>query len=128
GVPVQQIPQRALLDDFVEPVPAPIEAMEQPQYFLDRQVILQCRALELDTGLGPEISTQRLAAKQHLARGGRKDSLHDLDRGGFPRAVRTEQAEALARPNGEGNAIDRTYPGILFDEVANLQDAGGGFH
>src|SRR5690606_32067665 len=85
----------------------PEEAPEQCQGLERRQLLCQLRFLELDAEPLPEFGcVGRPTEPQHLdvTGVGRREALADLDGRGLAGPVRSEQAEALARPHLEVDA------------------------
>lgn len=93
-VAIEQLFQRADLNHLVEIRRFFVEIVEQAQRLAHREEILQRGGLELDAHLLLEVSAARYTAIEHLTRTGRDDTLHDLDGGGFPRAIGPQNAEA----------------------------------
>ena len=87
-------------DDLVRRRAPLEEAAEQAQRLADRQLVGELRLLQLDAQpLAQRLRIGRPAEPEHLdvARVGLRQPFADLDRRGLAGAVRTEQAEALAR-------------------------------
>ena len=61
----------------------------------------------------------------HVAGVGLREALADLDRGGLASAVGAEEAEALARLDGEVEAVDGDDVGIGLSQAAHTQRGCG---
>ncbi len=115
-------------DDRVDSRPAVIEAPEQPQSFLDRQLLGELGFLQRHPDPGPEIGGigRPLAAEHGDSPGvGLGETFADLDRRGLPRAVGTQEAEALPGLDLEVEAINRAGLSV---ELSEPVDGNGGWN
>src|SRR6187551_2065778 len=88
-----------LVDHLADVTGVAIKALKEGQGLIDGELLGKLGVLQLDaeqllelTGIGFPSTAQHL----HATRVGAEKSLADLDGGGFPGAIGSEQAEALA--------------------------------
>jgi hypothetical protein len=112
------------LDDVIRRRPLIEEAAEQPHGLLDRELVGELRLLELNSKALLERSGVGFPAQaEHLdiARVACREAFADLDRGGLARAVRPEQAEALAGSHLEIEAVHGDDVLVRLAQIANAQ-------
>ena len=120
-------------DDLRRLLAAPIEAAEQREDLEDRELLGKPGFLQRHAQpLAEVVVVMAPPPAQHLdvARGGGEQALQDFDRGRLARAVRAEQAEALAAADLEVEAVDRANrPGlrriVLRERPAADRECGG---
>src|SRR6185503_9216223 len=101
--------------------PVPVERSKQPDDLLDRKLLRELRLLKLH----PEALAERAIVApptraEHFDLAGIRieQPLENLDGRRLSRAVRTEQAEALARAHFEIQAVDRDDIGVSLDKAS----------
>jgi len=114
-------------------VRGPVEATEQPDGLLDGELLGELRVLQLNA----QTLTQRASARPprpphpedlDLAPVGGGEPLENLDGGRLPRPVRPQQAEALARVDGEVEPRDRYDVGVSLSEAGTTDGRSGRGH
>src|SRR3989442_1754158 len=101
-----QLARRAERDDFFDGVRLAIKRSKQREHFADGELVGELGFLELNAEPLAQRAPRGAVAPRRpenldVARVGRRQPLEDLDRGGLPRAVRSEQSEAFAGPDRE---------------------------
>src|SRR6202044_2336918 len=69
-------------------------------------------------------AADRTALEPDLAAIGGMQPGNDIDAGGLARAVRSDQAQHLARGQGKADAVERPEPAEALDQVPDLKNGG----
>ena len=117
-IPIQQIAQRALLDNVVQVSPTVVQRAEHLQGLADRNVVLKRRILELNAGFLPESGSCGLAVVEDLARGGLCHTLDNLYSRGLAGTIGPQQPEADSFLNSKADAVYGQDAGVLLYQVA----------
>src|SRR5581483_2595172 len=87
-----------------------VQCRENAQELDERELRIEASGLELNADPrldGPRVPSRVDAIDQDTSARRLLERLHDLQRCRLPRTVRSENAEHLAAPHGEGDAVDR---------------------
>src|SRR5690606_36684627 len=106
----------------------PVETAEELEGLVHRDLLGELGLLQVDPEALAQVTGMAAPAEaEHfdLAGIGRGEPLADLDGGGLPRAVRTEEAKAFTGVDGKVEAVHRHYVAVVLVEVPDPQ--GGGF-
>src|SRR5205085_9402086 len=102
---------------------------EEPHRFEHGQLLGELRFLQRNTDAFAQLAFVRAPVEPEdfdLAGVGLGQSFQDLDRRRFPRAVRPEQAEALAAGDGQIEPVHRLHVGEVLAQIAAGDDVGHG--
>ena len=104
--------------------PAKVETAEQPKRLFDRQLLGELGLLQLHAEPLAQLGAVGLPAQsQQFDRPGvgLEQPLADLDGGGLPRPVRSQQSEALARARLEIDPVHRNHVRVGLPQAAHRQ-------
>ena len=118
-------------DGLVGVEAAAVEAAEQRERLADGQLLGEARLLQRDADAFPDggvVAAPAQAEDLDLAGGRGEQPFEDLDRRGLAGAVGAEQAEALARLDGQVEAAQRPRPAAGRVGLHEIRAADGGGH
>ena len=108
--------------------PLPKKAAKQADRFVHGELFGELRILQLNAEPLAKLRRVRTPAQAehfHFSRIRRRQAFADFDGGRLSRAIRPEQAEALARLHFEVEAIDRDHVLVRLSQMADAQGRFG---